>query len=208
VTPPVPHVLWFPEGKWARLMGHCDRANIGGGEKLILRTGGPSEENLREQVAGLLGEWMVWSVLLGQDDGFWLGREKQDEHPFVGVPGKDLEIGGRPFDVKTSRMRRSQNPFDYTLVMPESDWYDWTNYIQVMVPSEVEKPPQRYGYIVGWSPAIELRRGVLDRFRRKWDGSLDKWGGLRRYRSNSTLRDLRTIEGSRFAEVLTDQGGW
>lgn len=72
-----------------------------------------------DNLVGMIGEWAASLALTGDDEAFRRSRAKRARRPWEGDDGDDLD--GYGWDVKCSRMRYSQNPADYNLLVRSSE---------------------------------------------------------------------------------------
>lgn len=97
-----------------------------------------------DQLLGQLGQYALSVYLTGNDLAYRKARCKANQSPLKGDGGFD--ILGLKVDVKTSRMRYSQDALAYQLIVPPSERHpDWT-YVLALIPKDCNNRV----YLVGW----------------------------------------------------------
>jgi hypothetical protein len=130
---------------------HATRAEIGGVSRirdLRERTASLSED----QLAGQVGTLAMHKFLHGHSQQYALGRYMQNKHPRQGDGGED--VLGLNLDVKTSVMRRNQDPYAYNLPVRPHEMH--TNWVYALALLPVDFEVVMNVYLVGWASVREF----------------------------------------------------
>lgn len=131
------------------ILANAKKAEIGGISHI--RTKNRQSCLSEDQLVGQISTYCASLILTGSSKGYFAAREKANRNPFAGDNGVDI-IGLNNVDVKSSLMRRSQNPLDYRLlVRPKERHQNWI-YVLCLVP---KKQPYQC-YVVGWAKDDDL----------------------------------------------------
>lgn len=103
-----------------------------------------------DNLVGMIGEWALSLALTGDDEAFRRSRAKRAERPWEGDDGDDLD--GLGWDCKASRMRYSQNPADYHLLVRSSELKRGIRYAAAFVCRDY-----RQVWLPGWATYDEVR---------------------------------------------------
>lgn len=126
-----------------RIREHANNACIGGVSRV--RTQDRQPRLAEDQLVGQLGEFAL-SRFLGNEEAYFERRSLRDLNPRIGDSGSDFS--DLPIDVKTSRMRRSQDPGKYNLlVRPDERHSDWL-YVAAFAERNLEPPVKVV--LAGW----------------------------------------------------------
>lgn len=127
---------------------HAVRAEIGGVSRIreLKERGAALSE---DQVAGQLGTLAIHKYLHGHSQAYALGRYMQNKYPRQGDGGED--VLGLNLDVKTSLMRRSQDPLTYNLPVRPHELHPGWVYALALLPAEYETTWNIN--LVGWATA-------------------------------------------------------
>lgn len=105
-----------------------------------------------DQLVGHLGSIALHRYLHGNVTSYVYARHLQNRFPRIGDSGED--VLGANVDVKTSLMRRSQDPTTYNLcVRPRERHPEWV-YVLALLPQNYES--LRWLYLAGWLSDEEL----------------------------------------------------
>lgn len=136
---------------------NAGRAMIGG-KSNIREEDERTKSIAMDQLIGQLGEFALSIYLTGNTTAYKIQRRAANNHPEYGDNGED--IFGLNIDVKTSAMRNSNNPLDYTLAVRPKEIHGKWCYVLALV-----HPNGRNGLsmvmpirvrLVGWLTTEEL----------------------------------------------------
>jgi len=94
-------------------------------------------------------------VKFGSPFRYLEARRKANANPTKGDGGRDYEH--LDLDVKTSLMRRNQDPLTYNLYVRLAEHHPGWVYVLAMVQPPVDRPPIRV-HLVGWCTTEDLWR--------------------------------------------------
>ena len=123
-----------------------------GGESQIRATKERAEKLLEDQIIGQVGTIALHRYWFGHVEQYMVGRYFQNKMPWEGDGGED--IPGANIDVKSSLMRRSQDPTTYNLpIRPRERHPNWV-YALALLPLDYRE--SRRVHLMGWIGDDEL----------------------------------------------------
>lgn len=132
---------------FTRIEANAEAAWLNG--KSQIRTDDREKYGMTDQLVGQMGEYAL-AKFLGDTDGYFARRDLINKTPWKGDGGSD--ITGHAVDVKTSLMRRQQDPTRYNLLVRPKERHKDNIYVLALVPSlEARKV-----LLVGWLPDYRL----------------------------------------------------
>ena len=131
------------------------RSNVNGDHDARVQANG--EYQLVGQLSTLAGH--LW--LYGTDSLYRQDRDLQNRHPEKGDGGSDVGAYSS-IDFKGTRMRRSQDPLSYHLLVREAEYHPGWTYILCLVEPEVEGQKGCTVQLVGWASADMLKDHLQD----------------------------------------------
>lgn len=138
----------------------AEAASIGGVSRI--RPQEERETHLRaDQTVGMLGQAAFSKYWFGSFDPFKAARWVADMNPRSGDGGSDFL--GMNVDIKTSMMRRSQNPLDYHLWIRDREWHSDTVYVLCLVPESLSREGPVEVCLVGWITGKDVTKRNGDR---------------------------------------------
>lgn len=102
-----------------------------GGKSNVRRPGRRESFGLEDQFVGQCGE-LALAKYFERTETYFTRREEINIRPWEGDDGSDLS--GHPIDVKTSLMRKSQDPFRYNLVVRPKERHENNSYVLALIP--------------------------------------------------------------------------
>ena len=139
---------------------HARKACIGG--KSQFRKEDRFDTLYMDNLIGQLGNCTLSKWLTGRIDAWMQTRYVANQNPYKGDGGSDLL--GSNIDVKTSLMRKEQDPWRYNLVVAPKELHqqDWI-YILGLVPKFEADGIAKEVWLVGWATGEEVAsRGKRD----------------------------------------------
>lgn len=123
-----------------------------GGHSQVREAADRKARLLEDQVVGQVGQLALHRWLFGSVERYVVGRYYQNKFPFEGDQGDD--VPGCNLDVKTSRMRRSTDPWTYNLAVRPRERHEGWVYVLALVPQDFETAPRVH--LVGWAADADL----------------------------------------------------
>ena len=120
-----------------------------------------SSQYINDQIAGQYGELALHMLFYGRTNGtdyYIQQRAERNANKYAGDDGSDLWNPTRDsirVDAKTSTMRYSRDPQDYTLIVRPRDWHDNTAYVLILRP-----PDSHTVHIVGYAWTEDLPEAI------------------------------------------------
>lgn len=146
----------IPKNDILLIKENAEKASIGGVSRI--RKNEDRQKSLStDQLIGQICNYAASVVLTNSADGYIKAREIANANPFSGDKGVDI-IGLPNIDVKGSLMRRSENPYDYRLLVRERERHEDWIYILALVPKgKISKC-----FLVGWAHDKDLPKKPYD----------------------------------------------